>query len=200
MTSSDDDDDDEDRKRGRRGFGDDDDDDDDEDGDGDGWFRRGMGRFSWSLGFGGLRKASRLQQQQQEEEEEEEEETYPSRGEMELNFEEEHGDVTPESGRSSEVYYDAEDDLRDENQLDGEGEEEEPLYPGTYRAMYAFDPEGTAEMRLTEDQIVHVVGRGGGVGWAVAVVPEGVDGGVDVGDGIRHALVPESYLELVELD
>ncbi len=72
-------------------------------------------------------------------------------------------------------------------------------------------------MRLVEDQIVRVVGRGGGVGWAVVVVdddvPHGKGGGekegeevvkegpgVDVGDGTRLALVPESYLEVVELD
>ena len=58
-----------------------------------------------------------------------------------------------------------------------------------YRALYAFEPEGTAEMALEEEQIVHVVGRGGGVGWAVVEREEG-----------GHALVPESYLELVEAD
>lgn len=63
-----------------------------------------------------------------------------------------------------------------------------PLLPGLYKALYAFEPEGTAEMALEEDQVVRVVGRGGGVGWAV-VCKEG--GG--------HALVPESYLELVQV-
>ena len=81
-----------------------------------------------------------------------------------------------------------------DNQEEGwEGEpeinEDEPLLPGVYRALYPFEPEGTAEMALEEDQLVRVVGRGGGVGWAV-VEQEG--GG--------HALVPESYLELVEAD
>lgn len=77
---------------------------------------------------------------------------------------------------------------------DGEQEEEEePLYPGLYRAMYAFQPEGTAEMALEEDQIVRVVGRGGGVGWAVVV-----DENADTPE--KHALVPESYLEAVRLD
>ena len=37
--------------------------------------------------------------------------------------------------------------------------------------------------------VVDVIVRGGGVGWAIA---EDENGG--------HALVPESYLELVELD
>ncbi|KAI0337153.1 hypothetical protein BDW22DRAFT_1488495 [Trametopsis cervina] len=67
--------------------------------------------------------------------------------------------------------------------------EDEPLVPGTYRALYAFEPEGTAEMALEEEQVVHVIGRGGGVGWAV----------VDR-EGGGHALVPESYLELIRAD
>jgi hypothetical protein len=67
--------------------------------------------------------------------------------------------------------------------------DDELLIPGKYRALYAFEPEGTAEMALEEEQLVHVVGRGGGVGWAI-VEREG--GG--------HALVPESYLELVQPD
>ncbi|KAI9452928.1 hypothetical protein F5148DRAFT_494355 [Russula earlei] len=71
----------------------------------------------------------------------------------------------------------------------GEGGDH-PLLPGLYRALYAFEPEGTAEMALEEDQIVRVIGRGGGVGWAI--VARGGDEG--------HALVPEGYLELVSLD
>ena len=80
-----------------------------------------------------------------------------------------------------------------------EEEEEEPLYPGLYRALYAFEPEGTAEMKLDEDQIVRVVGRGGGVGWAVVVVD---DHEQRAGSGplLKHALVPEGYLEAVRLD
>jgi len=66
-----------------------------------------------------------------------------------------------------------------------EGDEE--LHPGWYRALYPFDPEGTAEMALREDALVRILGRGGGVGWAVALRPEGG----------THALVPESYLEFV---
>ncbi|KJA16081.1 hypothetical protein HYPSUDRAFT_47711 [Hypholoma sublateritium FD-334 SS-4] len=89
-----------------------------------------------------------------------------------------------------------------------EEEEEEPLYPGLYRAVYAFEPEGIAEMRLEEDQIVRVVGRGGGVGWAVVVdesaVPSAADREAAERTGVpcapRHALVPEGYLEAVRLD
>ncbi|KAF8990111.1 hypothetical protein BDQ17DRAFT_393210 [Cyathus striatus] len=83
--------------------------------------------------------------------------------------------------------------------IDEDGEEQ-PLLPGLYRAMYAFDPEGTAEMRLVDDQIVRVVGRGGGVGWAVVLVEDESESGVVVEGGQRHALVPESYLEVVEVD
>lgn len=74
--------------------------------------------------------------------------------------------------------------------VEEENGEERPLHPGMYRALYAFEPEGTAEMALEEDQIVRVIGRGGGVGWAI--VARGGDEG--------HALVPEGYLELVSLE
>ncbi len=74
--------------------------------------------------------------------------------------------------------------------VEEESGEERPLLPGLYRALYAFEPEGTAEMALEEDQVVRVIGRGGGVGWAI--VARGGDEG--------HALVPEGYLELVNLD
>ncbi|EMD41143.1 hypothetical protein CERSUDRAFT_111708 [Gelatoporia subvermispora B] len=89
---------------------------------------------------------------------------------------------------------DAYDSLSDDDEYDepeGEGNEgaEGPLEPGMYRALYAFEPEGTAEMALVEDQVVRVVGRGGGVGWAVVEREEG-----------GHALVPESYLERVSTE
>ncbi|KAI0260556.1 hypothetical protein BC834DRAFT_542948 [Gloeopeniophorella convolvens] len=77
-----------------------------------------------------------------------------------------------------------------EERVDEDAAGERPLLPGLYRALYAFEPEGTAEMALEEDQMVRVVGRGGGVGWAI-VVREGSEG---------HALVPEGYLEPVSLD
>ncbi|KAG6839370.1 hypothetical protein C0991_003223, partial [Blastosporella zonata] len=117
--------------------------------------------------------------------------TGPSQAEMDLNF----------SGDTEES------DIEDTDADEGEEDEEEPLYPGLYRAMYAFEPEGTAEMALAEDQVVRVVGRGGGVGWAVVLieddgpVEEGA-GGRDTGEGERkkHALVPESYLEPLRLD
>jgi len=81
-----------------------------------------------------------------------------------------------------------------EDQYEGDDNDVEPsLPPGLYRALYAFEPEGTAEMKLEEDQIVRVIGRGGGVGWAVVVKEGTADCGV-------HALVPESYLEAHELD
>lgn len=95
--------------------------------------------------------------------------------ELDMNFQ---GGADDED--EEDVFYDVE-------------EEEEPLYPGLYKALYAFEPEGTAEMALKEDQVVRVVGRGGGVGWAVVI---------DEREGMpdKHALVPESYLEAVRLD
>jgi len=124
------------------------------------------------------------------------EDGYPSRSEMDRNF----------LDSESDEFYDAEDNegVYDEVGVSGvEDDDDEPLYPGLYRALYAFEPEGTAEMRLVEDQIVKVVGRGGGVGWAV-VVSEGTEVMDSIGDGAlkttKHALVPESYLEPYRLD
>jgi hypothetical protein len=61
------------------------------------------------------------------------------------------------------------------------------LVPGIYRALYPFEAEGSSEMPLEEGQTVKVLGRGGGVGWAV----------VDVDGSGKQALVPEGYLEFV---
>ena len=101
------------------------------------------------------------------------------------------GTGSPESedataGESGEL--DDEEDEDEERFLLGD----DPLYPGLYRAMYGFVPESASEMALEEDQVVRVVGRGGGVGWAVVVRAEEEGGG--------HALVPEGYLEVVRLD
>ena len=107
---------------------------------------------------------------------------FPSRGDLDRNF----------GGEDEEMEMEMDEPFSDE---DGQGDpESEPsLCPGLYRALYAFEPEGTAEMKLDEDQLVRVIGRGGGVGWAVVVKDGLKDTGV-------HALVPESYLELVRLD
>lgn len=106
----------------------------------------------------------------------------PSHIDFERNFDASSpADEYPDDGYDDdEGYYEDPQDYPDQDV---------PLLPGLYRAMYAFVPEGTAEMALTEDQVVRIIGRGGGVGWAIA---EDENGG--------HALVPESYLELVELD
>ncbi|KAL0577264.1 hypothetical protein V5O48_004721 [Marasmius crinis-equi] len=72
-------------------------------------------------------------------------------------------------------------------------EGQEDLQPGLYRALYAFDPEGADEMALQEDQVVRVVGRGGD-GWAVVIAENQEE------SKLKHALVPESYLEVVKLD
>lgn len=188
----------------RTRYSDDDDDDDDDDNnvndddDNDGWFRRGMGRFSWAFGLSNSKK----QEEERQLAVSADNESYPSRDEMDFNFGGE--DYPTESGRNLlDVCYYAEDigvtDLNEVDDDENQGEDEE-LLPGEYRAAFAFEPEGTAEMRLVEDQVVQVVGRGGGVGWAVVVVPDGADGGVEVAPGIRHALVPESYLEAINLN
>ncbi|KAG6865698.1 hypothetical protein C0993_007879 [Termitomyces sp. T159_Od127] len=104
-------------------------------------------------------------------------------------------DETVENGLRQEVDLITLDTDWDEER-DGE---EEPLYPGLYRAICAFEPEGPTEMALAEDQIVRVIGRGGGggVGWVV-VVDDSV--GVNEDGEPILALVPESYLEAIELD
>ncbi|KAL4067197.1 hypothetical protein V8B97DRAFT_978821 [Scleroderma yunnanense] len=143
----------------------------------------GWGGFRWSLGRGWGMPMKTMGN------------SMPSQSESNRNFtddpevyvDEDEGEEDEES-----EYVDAEEDLSERDD-DGEAELDNILLPGIYRAMYPFEPEGTAEMKLEEEQMVRVIGRGGGVGWAV-VVKEGLrDNGV-------HALVPESYLELVKLD
>jgi len=115
----------------------------------------------------------------------------PSQRDFARNF-----DVTSPEYEADDPYESLDDDDDDDVDDDGrrfnraEDRGGEPLVPGLYRALYVFEPEGTAEMALEEDQIVRVVGRGGGVGWAI--VARGEDEG--------HALVPEGYLELVSSD
>ena len=89
---------------------------------------------------------------------------YPSSGDLERNFDQDYDD--------SQVYDDAsggrwdERDVGEEGMDEEEGEDEgddldadEPLYPGIYRAMFGFEPEGTAEVGLREDELVRVVKR-----------------------------------------
>ncbi|KIK94170.1 hypothetical protein PAXRUDRAFT_12214 [Paxillus rubicundulus Ve08.2h10] len=145
-----------------------------------GWggFKWGFGR-GWGLDVGGAVSGT--------------DSGFPSRGDLDRNFGE-LDEAESDGEEEEEVYGDAE-ELSDEQYEDddAEGEGEPLLLPGLYRALYAFEPEGTAEMKLDEDQMVRVIGRGGGVGWAVVVKDGLKDAGV-------HALVPESYLELVRLD
>lgn len=74
-------------------------------------------------------------------------------------------------------------------------DEEVEIVPGLYKALYTFEPEGSAEMALEEGQLVRVVAQGGGAGWAVARRPQ-----EDVGGEGLHGLVPAGYLELVRPD
>jgi len=142
-----------------------------------GWggFKWGFGK-SWGLDAGGSVDGT--------------DSGFPSRGDLDRNFGE--LDEAESDGDEEEVCGDAE-ELSDEQYEDDDAEGEPLLLPGLYRSLYAFEPEGTAEMKLDEDQIVRVIGRGGGVGWAVVVKDGLKDAGV-------HALVPESYLEPVRLD
>lgn len=115
----------------------------------------------------------------------------PSRSDFERNF-----DISSPADESTSFGYDDQYEDEDEGAEEYAEGEEPPLLPGLYRAVFAFEPEGTAEMALQEDQIVRVVGRGGGVGWAVVVREDSGGGTTEV----QHALVPEGYLELVSLD
>lgn len=154
-------------------------------------FRMGLGRMSWNAGRGGgfwphqqATSATVLAAGS----------SFPSRDDFDRNFLDDDSDDDFDEDEPENI---------DDNMQGAAGDEEEDtLYPGLYRAVYAFEPEGTAEMRLVEDQIVRVVGRGGGVGWAVVVDESSTAGAVVNGEEPtpRHALVPESYLEPVRFD
>lgn len=153
----------------------------------DGWggFKLGFGRFSWGFGGGAMGTGTIGGESRRSGDA-----GFPSKTDFARNFADDMDDDFTYDDPDS--YGDA-----DEEEQPGESEgEEEPLYPGLYRALYPFEPEGTAEMQLEEDQIVRVIGRGGGVGWAVVLK----DGPESNGDSKGHALVPESYLEVVRLD
>lgn len=87
-------------------------------------------------------------------------------------------DESPEASEEDDEESEAFDDSLPETQ----GE----FVPGLYRAIFPFVAEGAAEMDLSEEQLVNVLGRGGGDGWVVVATEDG-----------GQALVPESYLELV---
>ena len=151
-----------------------------DDSDSDGRRNSGWGGFSWS-GFANRLSWTSFSSGRHQSSEGAE---LPSKTDFARNF-----DVSSPTEEKGAFSYDGVDEDDDDGNYDAEEDEEDgsPLIPGRYRALYAFEPEGTAEMALEEDQVVCVIGRGGGVGWAVV---EKEDGG--------HALVPESYLELVE--
>lgn len=97
----------------------------------------------------------------------------------------------------------------DEGEFDDEYDVDErhpdtSLSPGLYRSLYPFSPEAPSEMALVEGQVVRVIGKGSGDGWAIVVVSnDDTDDGSDERRRkrkVRHALVPESYLEAVRLD
>ena len=173
---------------------------------GGGWdgFRMGLGRLSWSnMGTSGASTAATVLEE--EAKENAGAAGFPSRMELDRNFLE---------GDSDDADLDDDEDEYEDDDTTGlvppddvdDDYEEDALYPGLYRALYAFEPEGTAEMRLVEDQVVRVIGRGGGVGWAVVIDDKGTAEAAEA-EGVpsdlvapKHALVPESYLEPVQLD
>ena len=82
----------------------------------------------------------------------------------------------------------------------------EEVKPGMYRALFAFEAEGSAEMSVVEGQMVRVVG-GGRDGWAIAERTTHKAGGSRASTGAvidvlgeEHGLVPLGYLEVSELD
>ncbi|KAF9651032.1 hypothetical protein BDM02DRAFT_1029807 [Thelephora ganbajun] len=154
----------------------------DDDSDSDEKRNSGWGGFSWS-GFANRLSWSSFGSGRHQTSEGAE---LPSKTDFARNF-----DVSsPDEEKGAFSYGGADEDEDEGEDVNYDAEDEEdgvPLIPGRYRALYAFEPEGTAEMALEEDQVVYVIGRGGGVGWAV----------VEKEDG-SHALVPESYLEHVE--
>ena len=73
-----------------------------------------------------------------------------------------------------------------------------PFKTGVYRALYAFEAEGPTEMSVEVNQLVRIIGRGGGEGWAVGLrnwTPEqeikGMSSTPDCGD--TQGLIPEGY-------
>lgn len=172
-----------------------------------GWdgFRLGMGRFSWNIGHPNIRNGNEASDKDKDKDKD-----FPSRKDLDMNFMDssssDDGDGDERRKRAveqpiTEEFHEDDDDDEVYQDPDAEdGEPLEPLYPGLYRALYAFEPEGTAEMKLVEDQIVRVVGRGGGVGWAVVVDERVWDEEEEGRVHVKHGLVPEGYLEAVRLD
>ncbi|ORX34404.1 hypothetical protein BD324DRAFT_683357 [Kockovaella imperatae] len=81
-------------------------------------------------------------------------------------------------------------------------EEDEPW--GLYRAVYPFEAVGEHEIGMEEGDLVDVRGRGGGEGWVVGVRKILSSDGRVVsplgrGEEEKEGLVPESYLEKVDL-
>ena len=190
-----------------------------------GWegFKLGMGRFSWNISSNhsnNIRNGNEDNDKAKDKDKNSKGTStmngiFPTRKDLDMNFldSSSSSDDDDDDGRRGRRVADQgiteefnDDDFdesvrhTDADVEEGEYEEpQEPLYPGLYRALYAFEPEGMAEMALDEDQIVRVVGRGGGIGWAVVVDERGGD---EVGEKVqvKHALVPEGYLEAVRLD
>ena len=119
--------------------------------------------------------------------------SYPSHRELKRNFgqgtkyKDYSGDSDAEDGDEPSYSFD-----QDYSDLDRPPVVDSSLPPGSYRALHVFEAVGDTEMGLEEGQIVTVIGKERGDGWAVVNdTREGREG--------CHALVPESYLELDQL-
>lgn len=86
-----------------------------------------------------------------------------------------------------------EDDVSGEGELDGE-EDLGPEPVGRYRVAYAFEGLGGHEMNVEEGDMLEVKGRGGGVGWVIAIRLREASST----DELMEGLVPESYLEIAD--
>ncbi|KAF8972079.1 hypothetical protein BDZ97DRAFT_1913324 [Flammula alnicola] len=80
---------------------------------------------------------------------------------------------------------------------DGEDEEEDTLYPGLYRALYASSRRAPPRCGWTKTK--SCASWAGAGAWAMEVEVEEAKRNGGLG-APKHALVPESYLEPVRLD
>jgi hypothetical protein len=118
------------------------------------------------------------------------------------------GDVTPSSsyaeegkfpltsvgeGEQERIHHDV---WEDDGDASGDVEGDDDFGPepvGRYKAAYAFESLGGHEMSVEEGEMIEVKGRGGGVGWVIAVRLRTAK----QSDEMMEGLVPESYLEPV---
>lgn len=114
-------------------------------------------------------------------------------------------DVHPHPEVDGQDGVDGDDDFSSGDELGYDDVNPEPLKTGVYRALYPFEAEGPSEMSVEVNQLVRIIGRGGGEGWVVALrnwTPEqeikGTRNACDT--AVAQGLVPEGYLQPYQLD